>query len=98
VITAGDLGDRFYIVGAGEFDVDAAGTHSRARRSDHFGEIALLRDVARTATVKAVVDSTVYALERDDFLAAVTGHPGVRAAGEAVVEERLAGAAPFTSS
>jgi MFS family permease len=98
VITAGDPGDRFYIVGEGEFDVDAAGTHQRAGTSDHFGEIALLRNVARTATVKAVTDSTVYALERDDFLAAVTGHPGVRAAGEAVAEERLAGAAPSTSS
>jgi MFS family permease len=98
VITAGDPGDRFYIVGEGEFDVDAAGTHQRASASDHFGEIALLRNVARTATVKAVTDSTVYALERDDFLAAVTGHPGVRAAGEAVAEERLAGATPSTSS
>jgi MFS family permease len=90
VITSGDRGDRFYIVGEGEFDVDAAGTHARARAGDHFGEIALLRDVPRTATVTALVDSKVYALERDDFLAAVTGHPGVRAAGEVVVEERLA--------
>jgi MFS family permease len=98
VITAGDSGDRFYIVGKGEFDIDAAGTHQRAFTSDHFGEIALLRNVARTATVKAVTDSTVYALERDDFLAAVTGHPGVRAAGEAVAEERLAGAKPSMSS
>ena len=90
VITAGDPGDRFYIVDEGEFEVVAEGVHARAHKGDHFGEIALLRDVARTATVKAVVDSKVFALERDDFLAAVTGHPGVRAAGEAVVEERLA--------
>jgi len=94
VITAGDRGDRFYIVGEGEFDVDASGTHRQAHAGDHFGEIALLRDVVRTATVTAVVDSEVYALERDDFLAAVTGHPGARAAGEVVVEERLAAAAP----
>jgi CRP-like cAMP-binding protein len=91
VITVGDRGDRFYIVGDGEFEVVADGLRGSARAGDHFGEIALLRDVARTATVKAVVDSNVYALERDDFLAAVTGHPGVRAAGEAVAEERLAG-------
>ena len=90
VITAGDPGDRFYIVGDGEFEVLANGPRSSARAGDHFGEIALLRDVLRTATVKAVVDSKAYALERDDFLAAVTGHPGVRDAGEAVVEERLA--------
>jgi MFS family permease len=90
VITAGDPGDRFYIVDEGEFEVVGEGLHTWAHKGDHFGEIALLRDVARTATVKAVVDSKVFALERDDFLAAVTGHPGVRAAGEAVVEERLA--------
>jgi hypothetical protein len=90
VITAGDPGDYFYIVDQGEFEIVADGLHARARAGDHFGEIALLRDIARTATVKAVVDSKVWALDRDAFLAAVTGHPGVRAAGEAVVEERLA--------
>jgi MFS family permease len=94
VITAGEPGDRFYIVDDGEFEVVADGFHTRAYERDHFGEIALLRDVARTATVKAVVDSRVFALERDDFLAAVTGHPGVRAVGEAVVEERLASHTP----
>jgi len=90
VITAGDPGDRFYIVDKGEFEISAGRLHARAHEGDHFGEIALLRDVARTATVTAVVDSEVWALERDDFLAAVTGHPGVRAAGEALVAERLA--------
>ena len=90
LITAGDTGDRFYIVDEGEFEISAGGLQARAHEGDHFGEIALLRDIARTATVTAVVDSKVWALERDDFLAAVTGHPGVRAAGEALVEERLA--------
>jgi len=90
LITAGDTGDRFYIVDEGEFEISAGGLQARAHEGDHFGEIALLRDIARTATVTAVVDSKVWALDRDDFLAAVTGHPGVRAAGEALVEERLA--------
>jgi hypothetical protein len=40
--------------------------------------------------VRAVADFRLYSLERDDFLAAVTGHAAVRAAGDAVVEERLA--------
>jgi MFS family permease len=94
VIRAGDPGDRFYIVGDGEFEVVADGLPVMARDGDYFGEIALLRNVLRTATVHAVVDSKLYALERDDFLAAVTGHSGVRAAGEAVVEERLGNATP----
>jgi hypothetical protein len=94
VIRAGDEGDRFYIVGDGELDIDAGGRHSTAREADYFGEIALLRNVPRTATVKATVDSRLYALQRDDFLAAVTGHYAARAAGEAVADERLAASAP----
>ena len=90
VILAGDAGDRFYIVGDGELDVDAGGLHSTVHRADYFGEIALLRDVPRTASVAATVDSHLYALLRDDFLAAVTGHSVAHAAGEAVAEARLA--------
>jgi len=94
VIRVGETGDRFYIVGEGEFDIDAAGLHSTARRANYFGEIALLRDVPRTATVKALVDSQLYALGRDDFIAAVTGHSAARAAGEAVTAARLAHTSP----
>jgi MFS family permease len=95
VIRAGDEGDSFYIVGHGELDVDAGGRHSTAHEADYFGEIALLRNVPRTATVKATVDSQLYALQRDDFLSAVTGHYAARAAGEAVADARLA-ASGFT--
>jgi MFS family permease len=91
VIHAGDPGDRFYIVGNGELDIDAGGRHVTAHSADYFGEIALLRDVPRTATVRATVDSQLYALQRDDFLAAVTGHSAAHAAGHEVAEARLGG-------
>jgi hypothetical protein len=90
VIRAGDVGDRFYIAADGAFDVDVGGTHRATHAPDYFGEIALLRDVPRTATVTATVDSLVYELQRDDFLAAVTGHEGAERAGREVVEARLA--------
>jgi MFS family permease len=90
VIRAGDHGDRFYIVADGKLEVIAERLHRSAGVGDYFGEIALLRDVPRTATVRALVNSTLYALQRDAFLRAVTGHSAVRAAGEAVVQERLA--------
>jgi MFS family permease len=90
VIRAGDAGDRFYIVDDGELNIDAGGVHSTAHRADYFGEIALLRDVPRTASVAAAVDSHLYALQRDDFLAAVTGHSVAHATGQAVAEARLA--------
>jgi MFS family permease len=89
VIQAGDAGDRFYIVRDGELDIDAGGHHTTAHEADFFGEIALLRDVPRTATVTAAVDSNLFALQRADFLSAVTGHSVAQAAGEAIAETRL---------
>ena len=61
-----------------------------------FGEIALLRDIPRTATVTAVEDTKLLALERDEFIAAVTGYAPSQEAADAVVGARLA--APGISS
>ena len=89
VIRAGDVGDRFYIVGGGELDIEVGGLHSAAREGDYVGEIALLRDVPRTATVMAVVDSDLYALERAAFLEAITGHSAAHAVGLEIADARL---------
>jgi CRP-like cAMP-binding protein len=60
---------------------------------DFFGEIALLRDVPRTATVRALEPLRLYAVERDEFIAAVTGHAPSHAEAEGVVTSRLAAGA-----
>jgi CRP-like cAMP-binding protein len=57
-------------------------------RGEGFGEIALLRDVPRTATVRARTDARVYELEKDVFLAAVTGCPATTMAADEIVAER----------
>ena len=85
VIREGDIGDLFYVIGEGE--VEVAGRTLGA--GDSFGEIALLRDVPRTATVTATTDVLLFTLERDIFVAAVTGHEPVHAAAEAVIAARL---------
>ena len=91
VVREGEAGDRFFVVDSGELEVTVDGKPVRKLGpGDHFGEIALLRDVPRTATVTAVGDVDLYALERDEFIAAVTGHaPSIEAA-DAVVSQRLA--------
>ncbi|HYX89169.1 MAG TPA: cyclic nucleotide-binding domain-containing protein, partial [Gaiellaceae bacterium] len=94
IVRQGELGDRFYVVAGGEIEIAVDSGPPRVEGpGSYFGEIALLRDVPRTATVRARTDVELYALERDDFLAAVTGHAGSTEAADAVVRTRLGVAA-----
>jgi MFS family permease len=90
IIRVGDHGDRFYVVGAGEVEIMLDEEPPRREGAgSYFGEIALLRDVPRTATVRAATEVELFALDRDAFLPAVTGHAGSSEAAEAVVGSRL---------
>jgi predicted MFS family arabinose efflux permease len=90
VFRQGDPGDRFYVIGDGEVEVQVDGQPQTVLgQGEYFGEIALLRDVPRTATVSARRDSLLYALERDEFISAVTGHPTSVEAADAVIGARL---------
>jgi MFS family permease len=91
IIREGDAGDRFYIVADGHVRVTQNGRHLRdCGAGDYFGEIALLRDVPRTATVTARDEVELYALDRPNFIDAATGHAAGREAGEEIVREHLA--------
>jgi MFS family permease len=89
VIIAGEDGDRFYVIAAGSMEVREAGV--TLGRGESFGEIALLRDVPRTATVVAAEPSELLSLDRDTFLTAVTGYAPSREVADGVVATRLSG-------
>ena len=91
IIKEGDAGDRFYLIEAGRVVVSRAGVALVSLGpGDFFGEIALLRDVPRTATVKAEEPCTLRALDRQHFLAAVTGSPAGAVALATEMDRRLA--------
>jgi MFS family permease len=92
VIEEGMPGDRFYLIESGTAEVTVQGAVvNRYGPGDSFGEVALLRDVPRQATVRAVEDLTLYALERQVFLDAVTGHNEANRLANVVVSRFLGG-------
>jgi len=91
VVTEGEAGRRFYLIAEGRVRVTVGGVERRVEGpGECFGEIALLRDVPRTATVTALGDALLYALERDLFLTGVTGHSRAGRSAEAHAEAHLA--------
>ncbi len=94
VFTQGDTGNEFHLIDSGNARVDVDGEPvAELGAGDTFGEIALLHDVPRTATVTAVDDLELYVLDQDEFLATVTGHAQSRAAAESIATGRLSPAA-----
>jgi len=73
VVRQGDVGTRFYVIASGRVSVDIDGSVIRELGpGDWFGEIALLRDVPRTASITANTDVSLWEVDRESFLASVT--------------------------
>jgi MFS family permease len=90
VIAQGQIGDRFYLIDEGEVDVIEDGVLKRSQSDGEcFGEIALLRNVPRTATVRATRRTRLLALDREHFIETVTGHLRSNQSAEAVADRWL---------
>lgn len=91
VIRQGDPGDCWYLVVEGQVAVARdERLVAELGRGDGFGEIALLSQRPRTATVRATQPLHVYRLPRPVFLEAITGNPNAMIAGEELAASRLA--------
>jgi MFS family permease len=88
VIRAGEIGHEFFVVADGLVDIVEYGR--RQGPGSGFGEIALLRDVPRTATVRAATEVRLLALTRPAFIGAVSGHGDATHLADAMVAEHLA--------
>ena len=87
----GDPGERFVLIETGTVDVEQDGRPlAPVGPGGHVGEIALLREIPRTATVRAATAVQAYALDRASFIAAVTGDRAAADEAERVVQTRLA--------
>ena len=90
VIREGEAGDHFYLIVDGAAAVSVHGApRPSLQRGDCFGEIALLCDIPRTATITAERPLRTLALGREQFLTAVTGNSTSKTAADALATQRL---------
>jgi CRP-like cAMP-binding protein len=90
LIQEGDRGDRYFMIERGRVEVSQHGLPVREQGpGDSFGEIALLRDVPRTASVRALEPVETLTLTRDDFLSTLCGQTASHRVADAIVMERV---------
>jgi len=90
LITEGEPGDCFYTIADGRVRVTKRGQDvAKLSCGQGFGEIALIQDVPRTATVVALTDASLYSLEKEPFVLALTGHAPAARAADDLVAQRL---------
>jgi len=86
----GEIGDHYCAIAEGEVAVSHGGKEvARLTRGEGFGEIALIEDVPRTATVTTTEPTELYCLQKEPFILALTGHASAKRAASSVITKRL---------
>ena len=90
VVRENDAGDKFYIIVRGRVAVEKAGVRVAVLEDgDYFGEIALLKDIPRTADIVAIGPTVLLSLRRDQLLELTAAYPSIRGVLERTLEERM---------
>lgn len=89
IFRRGDPPDAMYFIASGEAEVDLKPAPLRLRDGDFFGEIALLRDTPRTATIRTVTQCRLLVLDKEDFKDLLESDGDLRQAITEVAEQRL---------
>ena len=90
LITEGEYSDRYFAIADGVVEVTCDGRRLRTiGRGEGFGEIGLIRNIERTASVTAMTDALLLSIERGPFITAVTGHPESRQQADVIIDELL---------
>jgi hypothetical protein len=91
IVRQGDPAEDMFLISSGVFEAVVDGKRVRMmQQGDHFGEIALLFEAPRTATVQCLEEGTLWRLHREDFLRAMTGNAATKEAMRAIADQRLA--------
>lgn len=96
VVRRGEAADAMFFIMSGEVEVDVQPTPVRLGKGKYFGEIALVKDVLRTATVITLGECRLLSLDVSDFRRLMLQYPDLKAAIERVADERLQNQAPVT--
>lgn len=68
IFNEGDEGDGLYIIDSGEVSVMKSGNViAKLSECDYFGELALLADIPRFATITAISDGVLFYIDKQDF-------------------------------
>ena len=91
LIRKGDQADSMYFIVSGEVEVDTESGAPRGRlgAGDFFGEIALIADLPRTATINALIPCKLLVLHKDDFESFMAAHPDLKEAVRVAAKRRL---------